>query len=186
MILVAYASKHGATQEVAGRIAWRLKAAGQQAEVRSVEAGADLSAYDAFVVGSAAYMGHWLKEAAEFVRRNRAVLATRPLWLFSSGPLGTRATDAHGRDLLRAAAEPAEFAEFRQAVHPRDQRVFFGALDPDTLGFCERLLRRLPAGRAALPKGDFRDWAEIEAWAAKIAHDLSLVASDRRGEAATR
>lgn len=68
------------------------------------------------MIGSAAYIGHWLKEAAGFVRGNRAVLGSRPLWLFSSGPLGTEATDAQGRD-VRAAAEPSEIAELRQAVH---------------------------------------------------------------------
>jgi menaquinone-dependent protoporphyrinogen oxidase len=172
MILVAYASKHGATQEIAERIAERLAAAGQQAEARPVQAAGALGGYDAFVVGSAAYSMHWLKEATEFVRRNRAVLADQPVWLFSSGPLGTKATDAKGQD-LRTAAEPREIAEFQAAIHPRAHRVFFGALDPGTLGFAERSLRRLPAARAVLPEGDFRDWAEIDAWAGSIAHDLA-------------
>jgi menaquinone-dependent protoporphyrinogen oxidase len=30
----------------------------------------------------------------------------------------------------------------------------------------------MPAARDALPEGDFRDWPEIEAWAAGIARDL--------------
>jgi menaquinone-dependent protoporphyrinogen oxidase len=171
MILVAYASKHGATRAIAERIADRLRAAGQQAEARPVRAAGELAGYDAVVVGSATYAGHWLKEAAEFVRRNRAVLATRPVWLFSSGPLGTQATDAKGQD-LRVAAEPKEVAEFREAIGPRDHHVFFGVLDPGKLGFAERALRKLPAGRALLPEGDFRDWQEIEAWAESIAHNL--------------
>jgi menaquinone-dependent protoporphyrinogen oxidase len=171
MILVAYASKHGATREIAERIADTLGAAGQHAQARPVRAAGELAGYDAVVAGSATYTGHWLKEAAEFVRRNRAVLATRPVWLFSSGPLGTQATDAKGQD-LRVAAEPKEVAEFRAAIGPRDHRVFFGALDPGKLSFAERSLRRLPAARAVLPEGDFRDWAEIDAWAGSIAHNL--------------
>ena len=59
-----------------------------------------------------------------------------PVWLFSSGPLGTEATDAKGRDLT-AVTEPGEIAEFREAIHTRGHRVFFGALDPGTLGFAE-------------------------------------------------
>ncbi len=77
-----------------------------------------LAGYDAFVVGSAVYAAHWQKEAAAFVQRNRTVLATRPVWLFSSGPLGTVATDAKGRDLT-VAAEPKEIAEFEGAIGPR-------------------------------------------------------------------
>jgi menaquinone-dependent protoporphyrinogen oxidase len=119
-------------------------------------------------------MGSWLKEVTEFVRRNGEMLTTRPVWLFSSGPLGTEATDAQGRDLL-VVSEPKEFAEFKESIKPRGVRVFFGALDPHTLGNTERLVRSLPAGRALLPEGDFRDWKEIEAWAETIARDLTPV-----------
>ncbi len=172
-VLVAYASKHGATQEIAERIAETLTAAGQQAQARPVAAAGELAGYGAFVIGSAVYMGHWQKEAAEFVRRNGAVLAGHPVWLFSSGPLGTEPTDAQGRDLT-AAAEPKEIAEFEAAIHPRGHRVFFGVLDPGRLGLGERAMRKLPAGRAILPEGDFRDWAQIEDWASGIARDPAL------------
>jgi len=117
-------------------------------------------------------MGHWQKEAVEFVRRNRAVLAGHPVWLFSSGPLGTEPTDAQGRD-LKETAEPKDIAGFTEAIHPREHRVFFGVLDPARLAMGERALRKLPAGRALLPEGDFRDWAEIEDWADGIARDLA-------------
>lgn len=109
----------------------------------------------------------------EFVRRNRAVLADRPVWLFSSGPLGTEPTDAQGRDLT-VVAVPKEIAEFTEAIHPRGHRVFFGVLDPSRLGLGERAIRKLPASRALLPEGDFRDWAHIEAWARDIARDPAL------------
>ena len=173
-VLVAYASKHGATQGIALLVAERLGTVGLEAEARPVTAGGDLAGYEAFVIGSAAYLGRWLKEAADFVRHNRALLASRPVWLFSSGPLGTETTDAQGRD-LRVAADPTEIAEFREAIQPRDHRVFFGALDPSKLGFRDRAIRTLPAGRALLPEGDFRDWAEIEAWATGIARELAQV-----------
>ena len=113
------------------------------------------------------------------MRRNQAVLANRPVWLFSSGPLGTETTDAQGRD-LREAAAPKELAELTQAITPRDHRVFFGALDRTRLGFPERLLRMLPAGRELLLEGDFRDWADIETWARGIARDLAPVSAGGR------
>ncbi len=171
-ILVAYASKYGATEGIAERIADQLQASGLQAELRPVSAVGDVGGYEAFVIGGAAYIGHWLKEATEFVRRNRAVLAERPVWLFSDGPLGSETTDAQGRD-VRGSAEPEEFGELREAISPRDTRVFFGALDPDKLRLRDRVIRTLPAGRALLPEGDFRDWQDIEAWAGQIADELA-------------
>ena len=100
------------------------------------------------------------------------VLAARPVWLFSSGPLGTGPADAKGRD-LRTVTVPKEIPEFTEALHPRGHHVFFGALDPGKLTFAERSLRKLPAARAALPGGDFRDWPEIDDWAAGIARELA-------------
>ena len=171
-ILVAYATKHGATQEIAERIAESLREAGQDADARSVSEAGDLGDYEGFVLGSAAYMGHWLKDAAAFVDSNRDALANRPVWLFSSGPLGTEATDAKGVD-LRTSAEPKELTEFQQTIHPRDHHVFFGVLDPGKLSFTERSLRKLPAARAILPEGDFRDWDEIQDWAYGIAQEMT-------------
>ena len=61
------------------------------------------------------------------------------------------------------------------AVGARDHRVFFGAYESDRkpIGLRERFMSVMPAARDALPKGDFRDWPEIEAWASGIAHELA-------------
>jgi menaquinone-dependent protoporphyrinogen oxidase len=91
------------------------------------------------------------------------------VWLFSTGTLGT---DAKGVD-LRTTAEPKEIPGFRTAIHPRDHHVFFGALDPGRLTFAEKTLRKLPAARAMMPEGDFRDWTDIEDWARSIAEELT-------------
>ena len=159
-VLIAYASKHGSTQGIAERIAEKLRQLGKEAEARPVEEVSDPGSYEAFVIGSAIYYGSWLKEATEWVRRSRVVLAQCPVWLFSSGPLGTEVKDAE--------EQPKEIAEFQQAIRPRDQRVFFGALDHSHLSFAERVM--VKAVRA--PEGDFREWQVIEAWAASIARDL--------------
>ncbi len=171
-VLVAYASKYGATREIAERLANRLQAAGLETEVHPVTTASDISGYGAFVIGSAAYLSHWLNDATAYVRGNGATLASHPTWLFGSGPLGTEPIDAQGRD-LRLAAEPREFAEFKETIKPIGTRVFFGALDPGGLGFRDRAMRALPAGRALLPEGDFRDWPDIDAWAAGIAVELT-------------
>lgn len=172
-VLVAYATHHGATREIAEGIAATLAQSGLQVNVERVDRARDVAGYDAFVIGSALYCG-WLKEATAFVRRNKAALARRALWLFSSGPLGTRATDPQGRD-LRATAVPKEIAELGKAVGTRDHHVFFGAYDPAAkpVGFLERSFKLVPNNAAILEAGDFRDWAEIRAWATVIAAELS-------------
>jgi menaquinone-dependent protoporphyrinogen oxidase len=171
-----YASRHGATQGIAERIAARLQRTGLEVTLTPVDQVGAVGEYDAFVVGSAAYRGHWMSEATTFVRQHRDVLARRRVWLFSSGPVGTETVDAKGRDVIEAS-EPEEFAEFAKAIHPRDLRVFFGAFDPDAtpIGVMERLaapFMHMPAVRGALPAGDFRDWPAIEVWADGIAREL--------------
>ena len=173
-VLVAYASRHGATAGIAERIATDLRSAGLHTDVCPVTEVGDVSAYDAFVIGGAAYMFHWLKDATAFVKRHRATLTDRPVWLFSSGPLGTDLVDQEGRDVLETG-QPKEFEELIALLRPRGERVFFGAWDPDAppVGLAERLMHLAPAGKNALPAGDFRDWPAIDAWATEIVAALN-------------
>jgi menaquinone-dependent protoporphyrinogen oxidase len=177
-VLVAYATHHGATREIAERIARVLGERGLTVSVESVDRVRDAGEFEAFVVGSALYCG-WLKEAMGFVERNKKVLAAAPMWLFSSGPLGGEHVDAQGRDVLENAA-PKELARLREWIGQREHRVFFGAYDPNAkpVGFLERTFRLVPNNAAILAAGDFRDWADIEAWARAI--------GDRLAEAPTR
>jgi menaquinone-dependent protoporphyrinogen oxidase len=181
-ILITYATKYGATRGIAERIAQRMTTAGQHAEARPIKEVNEPGSYDAYAIGSAAYMGSWLNEAAEFVPRNQATLITKPTWLFRSGPLGTEKKDARGQDIL-ASAEPKEFAEFKELIQPRGTQVFFGALDINKLGFFDRLVTKTPVARSAnlFPEGDFRDWDAIEAWAEAIAHELESVPAGNLG-----
>ena len=164
-VVVVYASRYGSTKGIAEFIAERLRERGLEAEARSVDSRPDPAQYDAVVLGSAVYLGRWMKEAAAFAEENRATLAARPAWLFSSGPLVL----AEGATVDDPDLVPTEIAALGEAVHPRDHRVFLGALDPGRLGFAQRAMRALPAARAALPEGDFRDWEAIGAWADEIA-----------------
>lgn len=168
-VLVAYESKYGATQGIADRIGETLRAHGLDVDVVRAREVRTLDGYDAFVVGSAAYYGSWINEATQLVLRQRVAIGTRPLWLFSSGPVSSSAVDAKGND-VRAAAEPKTIADLRRAVTPRGHRVFFGALDPTKMGMAERIIASLPAFPGE--RGDFRDWKDIEAWAEQIAREL--------------
>ncbi|HEY6201768.1 MAG TPA: flavodoxin domain-containing protein [Candidatus Limnocylindria bacterium] len=127
-VLVAYATKYGATEGIAKRIAAKLGQQRLSVDARRVDEVRDAGTYDAFVVGSAVYIGSWLKDAVRFVEHNRPILSTHPLWLFSSGPISAETTDAHGRD-LRAGAVRKEVADLKEGLRARDHHVFFGALD---------------------------------------------------------
>jgi menaquinone-dependent protoporphyrinogen oxidase len=135
------------------------------------------------VVGSGVYMGSWLKETIDFITKNEATLASRPLWLFSSGPLLGSSASKSVDDPLADALGPEEgpgsggrkkIAELSAVTHPGDHRVFLGAFDPNEAprAMSERLVRMMPASKDLLPAGDFRDWDAIEAWAREIAATL--------------
>ncbi|HEU0236022.1 MAG TPA: flavodoxin domain-containing protein, partial [Candidatus Limnocylindrales bacterium] len=157
-ILVVYGSALGATRGIAERVAATIGSDGHDVDVRSAAESPPVEGYDALVIGSAVHGGHWLPEAAAFVRTNRERLADRPTWLFSSGPVGDQYVTREGPD-------PAEIEDFRSWITPRDHRVFAGAHDrsstlADRLGTVNRFV-----ARRLIPEGDWRDWPAIEAWA---------------------
>lgn len=183
-ILVVAASRHGGTSGIAGRIAEVLRAEGLGLVVADAAQRPDPAGFDAYVIGSGVYMGSWLKEGLEFLERHQATIATKPVWLFSSGPLpgSSKATDS--ADPLDVALGPMEgpgsggrrrIATLAAAIGPRDHRVFLGAYDPSDSprSLAERVVRLMPFARDALPAGDFRDWDAIEAWAHEIATELA-------------
>jgi menaquinone-dependent protoporphyrinogen oxidase len=156
-VLVAAASKHGATHEIAAAIGRELEEQGLDVEVKDIDDIEDLGRYDAHVLGSAVYVGQWLASARHFVEANANALSAAPAWLFSSGPLG---------DPLKPDEEHAvNVDEIVAKTAARDHRLFAGKLDKGRLGFGERAV--VLAVRAA--DGDYRDWDEIRAWAKGIA-----------------
>ncbi len=185
-VLVTYASQHGATRGIAERIADRLRAAGWVVTLAPVAEAPDPGRFAACVIGSAVYIGRWHDEARTFVRAWAPRLGERPVWLFSSGPLGEDQVDEQGRD-RRESAVGGEITELVAMTGARDHRVFFGALNPDDLSLLARSMRLLPPARRLLVEGDFRDWLEIDAWADMIAANLAATAPrDPLGAARTR
>jgi menaquinone-dependent protoporphyrinogen oxidase len=160
-VMVACASKHGSTEGIAQAVADRLQQQGHDAVAKRVVDVSDLDGIQAIVLGSAVYAGSWMHEATEFAKENADALSKMPVWLFSSGPLGTEVHDEE--------EQPRQLAELTDTLHPRGHRVFFGALDHDKLGFGERMM--VKAVKA--PEGDFRDWDAISEWADEVARDLS-------------
>jgi menaquinone-dependent protoporphyrinogen oxidase len=162
-VLVAAASRHGATAELATAVADGVRSAlPETAEVvvhrpRDVD---DVSGYDAVVLGSAVYFGHWLEEAHDLLLRCAVALWDRPVWLFSSGPLGVPE---------RPPEALLDVEEELRLARARDHRLFPGRLERARLDPAERLM--VTALRA--PEGDFRPWADVAEWGASIGRALA-------------
>jgi menaquinone-dependent protoporphyrinogen oxidase len=170
-VLVVYASHYGATKGIAERITEKLRQHELDVDLRSADHDFVFAAdgtYDGFVIGSAIHAGHWLKPATEFVHGNAAVLATRPAWLFSSGPIGDKYVDEPQPD-------PKEIDDFRKVLDLRDHIVFAGAFDPQKVDWSDIGWLERQISQRFIPVGDFRDWDVIESWADAIARTLSPV-----------
>jgi menaquinone-dependent protoporphyrinogen oxidase len=159
-VLVSAGSKYGATAEIADRIGAVLRDRGLDAEVLAPEQVDDLSPYQAVVLGSAVYAGHWVKNAKDLADRIAGSNLDMVTWLFSSGPIG---------DPPKPDEDPVDVAEILKATSARDHRVFSGKIDKSKLNFGEKAI--LMALRA--PEGDYRDWDAIENWANEIAENLA-------------
>jgi menaquinone-dependent protoporphyrinogen oxidase len=155
-VLVGYASKHGGTREIAERIAKRLQATDVVVDLRSVAESFDVAGYKAYVLGSSIYIGHWNKAAVGFVHRNQAALAGRPVWLFSSGPVGNQ-----------ERVDPIELDDLKATIEIREHKLFAGAVKLDQMSFTERLM-----AKAMKVTGDYREWPAIDAWADEIRTEL--------------
>lgn len=167
-ILVTAASKHGSTHEIAEQIAETLKEQGADVARRLPEEILSIDEFDAVVLGSAVYAGHWMTPARELVARLGQSFASRPVWLFSSGPVG---------EPPKPEEDPVDVAELVEVTKARKHRVFAGKLEKKQLGFGERAI--VLALRA--PEGDFRSWEDIKGWAIEIFEELSTEDA-RRGD----
>lgn len=158
-VLVACASRHGSTTEIGHAIAERLGARGFEV-VEATPDGVGIGDADAVVIGSAVYAGRWLSAARAFVRANMSELRQRPVWLFSSGPVG---------DPPLPADEPREADELVELVHARGHRTLTGRIDPAGLKLAERAVVRLLGAST----DDARDWDAVAAYADEIADQLT-------------
>ncbi len=164
-VLVVYGTKYGSTAAIAETIGGELEKAGLVVNVRPASQADAPMAYDAVVIGSAVYAGRWRKDAARYLQAHEEVLATRPVWLFNSGPLGK----GDAAELAGPVGVPSEVRAVAERIRARDVAVFHGAIDATKLNPLERLMLRMVKS----PCGDFRDWEAITAWARGIAATLT-------------
>ena len=163
-VLVAYASKYGATAEIAQKIGEVIKQEGLAVDVLPANRITDPAYYKAVVIGSAAYIGGWRKEAAAFIKTNEKLLANKLVWIFSSGP--TEKGDPV--KLLDGWLYPKALKPVIDRIKPRDITVFHGVINVEKLNFLEKRMMKMVKTEI----GDYRDWDMITKWAKGIAETV--------------
>jgi menaquinone-dependent protoporphyrinogen oxidase len=159
-ILVTAATRHGSTAEIAEAIGRELREAGNSVTVESVDRVSSIEPFEAVILGSGVYLGHWLAPARAFAGRHAEELRARQTWLFSSGPIGDSP--------LPKEEDAVDVGDLMEGTGAREHRLFAGRVDRHELGFGERAV--LLAVRAQ--DGDYRDWDDISAWSRWIAAEL--------------
>lgn len=169
-VLVAVGSKYGATRELAQAVSEVLRDFGFDAVCHDAKDVDAVTAYDAVIIGSAVYGGFWRRDASGLIHDHLDELRLKPVWLFSSGPVGLPP---------RPAESAGEGDTLIDLVGARGHQVFSGYLNPDRLNFGERaIIRGLKAS-----VGDYREWGQVKNWAREIAHQLTKIAA-KPGESA--
>lgn len=161
-VLVAYGTTNGSTAEIAEKVAETLRKGGLTAGALPARSVTSVAPYDAVVVGGGLYAGRWHKDARGFVRRHRAELAHRPVWLFSSGPLDSSAAD---RDIPPVRGVQRTMYKLDVQGHI----TFGGCLKEGAKGRIAKMI--VGSGKG----GDFRDFGVIEEWAKGITANLTRV-----------
>jgi menaquinone-dependent protoporphyrinogen oxidase len=167
--LVAYGSKYGSTAGIAEAIGETLRESGLDADVYAASDVRTIEPYDVVVVGGGLYVGRWHGDAVSFVKRFEDDLIDRPTWLFSSGPTGgtDKAEAEMARVLVEQPAPPSNVAKIANRIGIRGHRTFAGAVTDGMGGFFSRWI----------PKGDWRDFDAVRAWATEIASTTPVAVS---------
>jgi menaquinone-dependent protoporphyrinogen oxidase len=154
LILVAYVTQHGSTQEVAEAITATLREHGLEVEMRPAWEVHTLGGYSAVVLGAPLYLGCWHRDARRFLMRHRVALSERPVAIFALGPLSTAEEEWRGsREQLDSTLTKVSW------LAPVAVEVFGGAIDPAKV--------RFPFNK--MPASDARDWTAIRAFANRLA-----------------
>ena len=151
-ILVAYASKHGSTRDVAEVIATTMRSLGVDVDVRAADEVEDVDPYDTVVLGTAIYMGRLHDQARNLLTAHREELARRRLAVFALGPRTLAADD------VESTRAQLESGLAKASVEADLTAIFGGVVDPTKL--------RFPFNR--MDASDARDWDGIRAWAREV------------------
>jgi menaquinone-dependent protoporphyrinogen oxidase len=160
-VLVAFASTHGSTQEVAGVVAKTLHGQGLDVDLQPARSVRSLEGYSAVILGAPLYILHLHKDALRFLSRHQKALSNGvPVAVFAGGPFG-KGDEKEWQEVRREL--DAELAKFPW-LSPASVEVIGGRFDPAHLHFPWNLV---PALKQMAPN-DLRDWDAIRAWAMSV------------------
>lgn len=163
-ILVAYASKYGATAEIAEKIEGELRTSGFDVDILPANQVKDVSQYQSIILGVALYMGGWRKEAVQFLKTHQGSLSRQAVWIFTSGPTG----EGDPVEQMQGRLMPENLKAVMDVIGPEEITVFGGKVDDAKMnGFEKWIMKKVKA-----PSGDFRDWQAISNWTTKVSSSL--------------
>ncbi len=169
-LLITYSSRNGATAGVGEAIGRTLIQNGFTVEILPMNKVNDLYNYDGFILGSAIQSAKWLPESAGFILKNRAILVTRPVALFSVCMTLTMPKGENYRQQIKGWVQPIS-----SLVNPVTEEIFAGSLSLKKIpGFSQRLKFRISVMLGVWKEGDHRDWEKIEDWADDVSRLFKL------------
>ena len=157
-VLVTYASRYGSTGGVADAIGKELCSKGVAADIALIKNAVNISSYQGVVIGSPIYMGKWMSEAVDFVKKNRDILSKVPVAYFVVGATMFQPTDSNR---AKALSYMDPILKDVPEIKPVGIGTFAGALDYNNLSWLNKKIMK----SKGVPEGDFRDWNAIRAWA---------------------
>lgn len=168
-ILLAYASAHGSTQEIAEQIAAVMRNKGLLIDLQEARKVQTLAGYRAVVLGVPIYMFHLHKDALNFISRHKNTLMDGlPIAIFAGGPIEA-GKDQWGDIRKQLDQELAKFPW----LNPIAVEVVGGRFDPTKLRFPYNLIPALKQ----MPAADLRDWTAIRSWASSLVQIFQPVMS---------
>lgn len=157
-VLVTYASKYGSTGGVADAIGKELCSKGTAVDVVLIKNARNVNSYQGVAIGSAIYMGKWMSEAVDFVKKNEDSLRQVPVAYFLVCMTLSHPTEKKQAEVL-SYMDPVLKAV--PEIRPVGIGTFAGALDYNNLSWINKKILK----SKGTPEGDFRDWNAIRTWA---------------------
>ena len=150
--LILYATKYGATAEIARRIAEKFG----DADTHDLKAPVpDFTEYDCIIIGSSIYAGAFRKEVKNFFAQNEDKLLQKKFGVFASGMSrgdGGKVFDENVPDKIKQATKATA--------------LLGGIFDPSKANFMERLIMKIITKQSG--RVDVIDESKIESFVEEI------------------
>jgi menaquinone-dependent protoporphyrinogen oxidase len=170
-ILVAYATAHGSTREVAQFMGRVLSTYNAEVTVANVVDIKSVEGYDVFVLGTPIHASLWLQAMCTFFDRFHDSLANKPMYFWVTC---IRALEEDGK---KHALQYYFDYKLLEDYQVRECTVFTGKLDTREITRQEQWFLAANYDGKIMPgtiHQDYRDWKAIAAWTNNIALELEL------------